>query len=87
MDKATLNVITQYLIRNVFRNGDVMYGAGDEDIHSDLIDIIATLHNYLYESVTGEKYNYMWHWANKVGSWCDDNVDMTGQREDGDING
>ena len=40
----------------------------------DLIDIIATLHNLLYESVTGNRYDYMFHWCNKIGSDCKDNV-------------
>lgn len=40
----------------------------------DLIDIIATLHNLLYESVTGDRYDYMFHWCNKIGSDCKDNI-------------
>ena len=86
MDQKTLNAITQYLINNIFRNPDYMFDTQhSEDVHSDLIDIIATLHNYLWECVTGEKYDYMWHWANKCGADCDDNFDMLGQqKKDGD---
>lgn len=40
----------------------------------DLIDIIATLHNLLTAEVTGERYDYMFHWCNKIGSDCKDNV-------------
>lgn len=30
----------------------------------DLLDIIASLHNELYKEVTGNYYDYMYHWAN-----------------------
>lgn len=33
----------------------------------DLIDTIASLHNLLYEEVTGQRYDYMFHWSNKAG--------------------
>ncbi len=86
MDQKMLNTITQYLINNIFRNPDYMFDTEhSEDVHSDLIDIIATLHNYLWECVTGEKYDYMRHWANKCGADCNDNFDMRGkQKGDGD---
>ena len=82
IDQKTLDAITQYLINNIFRNPDYMFDTEhSEDVHSDLIDIIATLHNYLWESVTGEKYDYMRHWANKCGADCNDNFDMLGQQK------
>jgi hypothetical protein len=76
MTKEQLNEITSWLIDNVFRNPDVMFSdeieIGDEAIA--LPDVIATLHNLLYEQITGERYDYMFHWANKVGSDCNDNI-------------
>ena len=30
----------------------------------ELLDIIASLHNELYKEVTGQYYDYMFHWAN-----------------------
>ena len=42
--------------------------------YADLIDIIASLHNLLYEAVTGERYDYMFHWCNKIGADCIDNI-------------
>lgn len=76
MTKEQLNEITSWLIDNVFRNSDVMFSdeieIGDEAIA--LPDVIATLHNLLYEQITGERYNYMFHWANKVGSDCNDDI-------------
>ena len=34
----------------------------------DLLGIIASLYNELHLSVTGEYYDYMFHWANKCGA-------------------
>lgn len=33
----------------------------------ELLDIVASLHNELYKQITGEYYDYMFHWANKAG--------------------
>ena len=82
ISKEKLDKITETLIVEVFRNEDIMLDARFLLEHEliinneyvDLIDIIASLHNLLYEAVTGSKYNYMWHWANKVGAWCEDNI-------------
>lgn len=69
MDKQKLNEITTYLIENVFRNPNIMYT--EDNTTLDLLEMIASLHNLLYEEVTGERYDYMFHWANKIGSWID----------------
>ena len=76
MNKDQLNKITKYLKENVWRNGNVMFDKEcieDGDV-SNLVDIITSLHNLLYEEVTGERYDYAFHWANKVGSGVDDNI-------------
>lgn len=77
MTKDELNAITSWLIENVFRNSHIMFSE-DEIMIGDVVigmpDIIATLHNLLYEQITGERYDYMFHWANKVGSWCEDDI-------------
>lgn len=65
--------ITEYLKENVWRNPDIMYELDTEEIGS-LVDIISTLHNLLYECVTGVRYNYAWHWTNKLGMDILDNV-------------
>lgn len=76
MTKEKLNKITGYLIDNVWRNGNVMFDKEciEEGDVSNLVDIISSLHNLLYEEVTGERYNYAFHWANKVGSGVDDDI-------------
>lgn len=85
MKRSDLNHITETLIEQVFRNENIMFNFRNDEYmvfidgeYADLIDIIASLHNLLYEAVTGEKYDYMWHWSNKVGEWCNDNLFKVG---------
>ena len=62
--------IRAYLIENIFRNPDIMF-SDDRDI-IDLPDVIASLYECLHILITGEPYEYMFHWANKIGSYVDD---------------
>lgn len=77
MTEKELDNITSWLKWNVFRNEDVMYAEDPEtekgDRYYDLIDMIASLHNLLYEAITGDKYDYWFHWCNKIGSDCNEN--------------
>lgn len=80
-DNAKMNQITVWLIDNVFRNDVMLHDENIREAYTpeepgkiDLVNIIASLHNLLYECVTGERYNYMFHWANKEGAWCDDHI-------------
>lgn len=60
IDKGKLDEITFYLKEHIFINGDVMYGIDiEKDDICDLTDIIASLHNLLFEAVTGKKYDYI----------------------------
>ena len=82
IDKTKMDKITEWLIDNVFRNDyiettynrylDYKYVDGSYEVNKginiDLVDIIASLHNLLYECVTGERYDYMFHWTNKIGA-------------------
>lgn len=79
MNEKQLSAITEYLKEKVWRNEDAMYmQSDDQGISSidpaDLIDIISSLHNLLYEAITGKRYNYAFHWCNKIGSWTEDNI-------------
>lgn len=79
MTLEQLNSITSYLREKVWRNADVMYMQSDnqgvEEIEpADLVNIISSLHNLLYEVVTGKRYDYAFHWCNKVGAWTEDNI-------------
>lgn len=89
MNYEELRRITEWLKENVFRNVDTMYLDSDAaypgGVH--VTDIIASLHNLLYEQVTGRRYNYMFHWANKVGADTEDNIfdgDKIGYKGDGE---
>lgn len=81
MTEKQLRAITDWLIENVFRNTDIMFDDAiwNQYLESfgcsfDMVDVIASLHNLLYEEVTGKKYDYMFHWANKIGADCIDDV-------------
>ena len=65
MDKKALDALTSELIDNVIQNPDFVFDLGAE-YNIDLLEIIASLHNILYKEVTGEYYDYMFHWYNKV---------------------
>ena len=89
LKRSDLNHITETLIEQVFRNENIMFNCRNDEYmvfidgeYADLIDVIASLHNLLYEAVTGEKYDYMWHWANKVGAWCNDNLFKVGEQDE-----
>lgn len=66
MNKEQLDKITEDLILNIFRNDDTIYYYNSTTLLY-LLDVIASLHNLLYESVTGQRYDYMFHWTNKIG--------------------
>lgn len=74
--KEQLDNITSWLKWHIFRNMNVMWAEDPEtekgDQYYDLIDIIASLHNLLYEAIETERYDYMWHWTNKIGADCND---------------
>lgn len=81
MTEKQLNSLTYWLRENVFKNTDDMYNdwlweqeIDKDNADTDLIDIIASLHNIIYELVTGERYDYMFHWCNKIGADCNDDV-------------
>lgn len=66
-----LNRITEYLKTNIWRNDSLEFY--NDDICA-LIDVISSLHNLLYECVTGQRYDYAFHWCNKIGSDTIDNL-------------
>jgi len=82
LTKEELDVVRNWLVDNVIRNSAIMFSdevRGDENKISnepDLIEVIVALYELLHIEVTGEDYDYMWHWANKVGSWVETNTDI-----------
>lgn len=70
MNKEHLNWITGYLRDNVWINDDIMFfdpDYADKEVEI-LVDIVSSLHNELYKAVTGDYYDYCFHWANKIGA-------------------
>lgn len=77
MTKEQLTDLTIWLKDNVWRNSEVQYPCTMSDsynVKAELIDIISSLHNLLYEEVFGHRYNYAFHWCNKVGADTEDNI-------------
>lgn len=58
-----------------------VYSYPGEMTNVDLVGVIASLYEVLHFQVTGEPYDYMWHWANKTGSWVNDKLFMEMLRE------
>lgn len=69
INSRKLEFIRRYLIENVFRNPNIMLS--EEMQYYEIPEIICGLYEYLHRLVTEEEYDYMWHWANKCGSWVD----------------
>lgn len=78
MDEKELEHIRHWLVENVVRNPFIMF---DDNVREascpepseqdtiDLIEVIVYLYEELHKQVTGDSYEYMFHWGNKVGSW------------------
>lgn len=66
--------IRSWLIENIFREGFVMHSDAREVNGIDLIEVIASLYNEYHNAVMGEPYDYMFHWANKCGSWVEEDL-------------
>lgn len=91
MTIVELEKITDKIKWDVARDEDVMhhsYLTPKDDIIDTLIAMVFSLHNLLYKEVTGELYDYMWHWTNKIGinyidhKWCDHYFDDIMESED-----
>lgn len=75
MNEDELKIIREFLIDNIITEPDIFIKCTEIKVSEDLdlIDVITGLYNMLHRSVTGKDYDYMWHWVNKIGFWCDDN--------------
>lgn len=69
IDENKLDLIKDYLVTNLFRNPEFMYDEVVEDL--EVAEIICDLFEYLHILIKGEPYEYMFHWANKCGSWVE----------------
>ena len=83
MTKEELDEITNIIKWKVAREPRVMFlsswlegsvsptDKAPDDIDM-LIEMVFSLHNLLYQEVTGERYNYWFHWTNKIGAWAEE---------------
>ena len=73
--KDYLDKIRKILINKIFRNPDIMFSDSirgeDEYYVIDLIEVITDLYELLHKEIYNEPYDYMFHWANKIGAWVD----------------
>ena len=69
IDENKLDTIRDYLVNNLFRNPEFMYNEVVEDL--EIAEIVCDLYEYLHILIKGKLYNYMFHWANKCGSWVE----------------
>lgn len=77
MEEGRLKMIRDFIVNYIMRDSYVMYLDDARDAgphHIDLIYVIASLYEELHKQVMGEPYEYMFHWANKVGSWVEDDL-------------
>ena len=83
MTKEDLDKVRAWLVENIFRNPDIMlsdsryietYGDPGEKTEIDMCEVIASLYEILHLNVANEPYSYMFHWANKCGSWVEDSI-------------
>lgn len=77
MTMKKLEKIRNYIIDNIIREPKYMFSEayrGTTDNDTDIIEIIASLYEELHREVTGEPYDYMFHWANKCGSWVESDL-------------
>lgn len=71
ISKEDLDVIRNFIIDNVVRNDNFMFN-DTLDNEIDIISLVCSLYNVLYNVITGGHYDYFFHWANLEGGACDD---------------
>ena len=76
LNKDELSDLRRWLIDNIFQNPDIMFSDEmtnniniDKDVN--IIEVVAWLYELLHREVTNEEYEYMFHWANKIGAWVE----------------
>jgi len=72
LTKEQINELKSLIIDRVITNPDVMFD--ENNIHDDgipdVINIIVGMFEYIYQLSNGNEYDYLWHYANKIGAWC-----------------
>lgn len=66
-----LEEVRVWLIDNVMEDAEIMFSDDIRNAKPDLVEVVASLYELLHREVTGQSYLYMFHWANKIGSWVE----------------
>lgn len=75
-----VKLVRNWLIENIFRNGNIMHDQRireapgivlNDESSIDLAEVISGLYEILHAITYDESYDYMFHWANKCGSWVE----------------
>lgn len=79
LTKDQVYIISHWIEKNIMRNSDIMFNdecRGDSETYGndkiDLVEVIASLFEIIHRITLNEPYHYMFHWANKIGSWVED---------------
>ena len=72
LTKEELKKLRILIINEVIMNPNIMFSdINKSDVNiPDIIDIIVGMYEYIHQLSAGEQYDYMWHYANKIGGWC-----------------
>ena len=74
LELTDLEAIRWFIIENIMMNSDVMFSDERWNSEIDLPAVIASLYEVLHRVVADESYRYMFHHANKIGTYVDDNL-------------
>lgn len=77
LSKDQVYVIAHWIENKIMRNSDIMFNddcrgdspSGNDDI--DLVEVISSLFEIIHRMALNEPYEYMFHWANKIGSYVE----------------
>lgn len=73
-DYINVEELRNFLVNDILRNPYIMLNdiiRGEEDKDIDLIGVIVGMYELIHRLKYDEEYDYMFHWANKVGSWVE----------------
>lgn len=66
--------LRNFIVNDILRNPYIMFNdniRGEEYKDIDLIGVIVGMYEIIHRMKYHEAYDYMFHWANKVGSWVE----------------
>lgn len=70
--------VRAWLVENLFRCPYIMFDSNIREFNNpetgetiDLMEVISSLYEIIHMLQYNETYDYMFHWANKCGSWVE----------------